>query len=64
MYFTKKNEPTVPKFINNANLMPLNSLYDKTLSESMHDLKDVIYSRTHSASIQTTDDPLPPIIST
>ena len=37
MYFTKKNEHTIPLFIN-AKLLPLNFLYYKTLSELMHDV--------------------------
>ena len=37
MYFAKKNEHTIPLFIN-AKLLPLNFLYYKTLSELMHDL--------------------------
>ena len=35
MYFAKKNENTIPLFIN-AKLLPLNFLYLKTLSELMH----------------------------
>ena len=37
MYFTKKNEHTIPLFIN-AKILPLNFLYYKTLSELMHDV--------------------------
>ena len=37
MYFAKKNEHTIPLFIN-AKLLPLNFLYYKTLSELMHDV--------------------------
>ena len=37
MYFAKKNEHTIPIFIN-AKLLPLNFLYYKTLSELMHDV--------------------------
>ena len=37
MYFAKKNEHTIPLFIN-AKLLPLNFLYYKTLSELMHDI--------------------------
>ena len=36
MYFAKKNEHTIPLFIN-AKLLPLNFLYHKTLSELKHD---------------------------
>lgn len=36
MHFTKKNEHTIPLFIN-AKILPLNFLYYKTLSELMHD---------------------------
>ena len=39
MYFAKKNEHTVPLFIN-ANLLPLNFLYFKTLSDIMHDVRN------------------------
>ena len=37
MYFTKKNEQTIPLFIN-AKFLPLNFLYYTTLSELMHDV--------------------------
>ena len=37
MYFTKKNEHTIPLFIN-AKILPLNFVYYKTLSELMHDV--------------------------
>ena len=37
MYSTKKNEHTIPLFIN-AKILPLNFLYYKTLSELMHDV--------------------------
>ena len=37
MYFTKKNEHTIPFFFN-AKILPLNCLYYKTLSELMHDV--------------------------
>ena len=37
MYSTKKNEHTIPLFIN-AKILPLNFLYCKTLSELMHDV--------------------------
>ena len=37
MYFAKKNEHTMPLFIN-AKFLPLNFLYYKTLSELMHDV--------------------------
>ena len=37
MYFAKKNEHTIPLFIN-AKLLPLNFLYYKTLSELMNDV--------------------------
>ena len=37
IYFAKKNEHTIPLFIN-AKLLPLNFLYYKTLSELMHDV--------------------------
>ena len=39
-YFAKKNEHTIPPFIN-AKLLPLNFLYYKTLSELMHDVSTV-----------------------
>jgi len=35
MYFAKKNEHTIPLFIN-AKILPLNFLYYKTVSELMH----------------------------
>ena len=37
MYFAKKNEHTIPLFIN-AKLLPLNFLYYKTIYELMHDV--------------------------
>ena len=37
MFSTKKNEHTIPLFIN-AKILPLNFLYHKTLSELMHDV--------------------------
>ena len=37
MYFAKKNEHTIPVFIN-AKLLALNVLYYRTLSELMHDV--------------------------
>ena len=39
MYFAKKNEHTVPLFIN-ANPLTLNFLYYKRLSELMHDVRN------------------------
>ena len=37
MYFAKKNEHTIPLFIN-AKILPLNVLYYKTVSELMHNV--------------------------
>ena len=55
-----KNEHTFPLFIN-ANILPLNFLYYKTLSELMQgistasaQLKYVIYLQQHPVSILTT----------
>ena len=58
MYFAKKNEHTVPLFIN-ANLLPLNFLYYKTLSELMYDVRNasaplnVCDLFTHTSSIHS-----------
>ena len=41
MYFKKKNEHTVQLFIN-ANLLPLNFLYYKALSELMQDIRNTL----------------------
>jgi len=55
MYFAKKNEHTIPLFIN-AKVLPLNVLYYKPLSELMHDvstapINTVIYLRKRPVSI-------------
>ena len=66
----KKNEHTVPLFIN-ANLLPLNFLYNEiyldkciTLEMLQHHLKYVTFSRKHLPSILTTVAPLPQAIFT
>lgn len=39
MYFAKKNEHTVPLFVN-ANPLTVNFLYYESLSELMHDVRN------------------------
>ena len=70
MYFAKINEHTVPLFIN-ANLLPLNFLYYKTLSELMYDVRNAsahltyaIYLHIRPASTYTTLVSLPQTIFT
>ena len=58
MYIAKKNKHTVLLFIN-ANLLPLNFLYYKTLSELMYDVRNasaplnVCNFFTHASSIHS-----------
>lgn len=65
MYFAKKNEHTIPLFID-ANPLTLKFLYYKRLSELMHDVRKsqhrlnyVIYLRIRPVFIHTTLGPLP-----
>ena len=51
MYFAKKNEHTIPLFMN-AKFLPLNFFYYKTLSELMHDINTASALLTYVISLQ------------